>query len=97
MKKVYVASEFSTIEGVYHVQCNDLVGTGRNWIEPARILDITPSELVLMLKNNFNATLVPYKKDGKIAWIGYYWTTLAEARKWKNFINAKARAEKHTI
>lgn len=97
MSKLYVASEFQSVGGSYHIQCDDLVGTGRNWIEPARILGIAPTEFITLLRNEYNAEIEPYRKDGKLKWIGYSWEHLADARKFKNFLNAKARTKKYMI
>lgn len=97
MSKLYKATEFVSGSGSIHIQCDDLVGTGRNWVEPARILGIQPTELIVMLKTEYNAKVNPYRKDGKISFIGYSWDDLAEARKFKNFLNKLAREKNYQI
>ena len=86
MSKLYVASEFKSVSGDIHIQCDDLVGTGRNWIEPARVLGIQPTELIMKLKT-----------DGKINFIGYSWSNLADARRFKNYLNKIAREKNYMI
>lgn len=95
--KIYKASEWTDITGKVHVQCDDLVATGRNWIEPAKILGITPSDFIILLKNKFDAYITPYRKDGKISFISYHWDDLSKARKFKNFINAEAKKKSYMV
>jgi hypothetical protein len=97
MSKLYVASEFKSVSGDIHIQCDDLVGTGRNWIEPARVLGIQPTELIMKLKTEYNAHITPYRKDGKINFIGYSWSNLADARRFKNYLNKIAREKNYMI
>ena len=97
MSKLYVASEFKSVSGKIHIQCDDLVGTGRNWVEPARILGIQPTELVLKLKTEFKADITSYRKDGKISFIGYSWSNLSDARRFKNYLNKIAREKNYKI
>lgn len=97
MSKLYKAGEWIDNGGMIHIQCDDLVGTGRNWIEPARILGIKPAEFVLKLKQEFNAEIHPYKKEGKVSFIGYSWNNLADARRFKNLINKIAREKNYQI
>ena len=97
MSKLYKATDFTTIDGQTRVLCEDLIGTSRNWIEPARILGIQPTEFIMKLKNEFNANLNPYKTDGKVVFIGYSWNSLAEARRFKNYINKIARETNYQI
>ena len=97
MSKLYKATDFTTIDGQTRVLCEDLIGTSRNWIEPARILGIQPTEFIMKLKNEFNANLNPYKTGEKVAFIGYSWDNLAEARRFKNYINKIARETNYQI
>lgn len=97
MSKVYKASEWTDNGGMVHIQCDDLVGTGRNWVEPARILGLQPADFVIKLKQEFNADIQPYKKNGKVTFIGYSWKSLADARRFKNLINKIAREKNYQI
>lgn len=95
---VYKATEWKSQSGVYHIQCDNLVGTGRNWNEPAKILGITNAEFVKKLVNTYGATIKPYRNvDGKLMWIGYSWKNLAKAREFKNLINKIAREKNYQI
>lgn len=97
MKKLYKAIDFTTVDGQTRVICEELIGGSRNWIEPARILGIQPTDFILKLKNEYNAKITPYRRDGKIVFIGYYWDNLIEARKFKNHINKMARDKNYCI
>lgn len=97
MSMLYKATEFTTIDGQTRVICDDLVGTGRNWVEPARVLGISPADLALKLKNEYNANITPYRKNGKITFIGYSWNSLADARRFKNYVNKIARETNYQI
>lgn len=97
MSKLYKASEWVDLHGMVHVQCDDLVGTGRNWIEPARIMNIKPSEFVIKLREEFKAEITPYRKDNKVLFIGYAWKSLTDARRFKNYINKLSREKDYKI
>ena len=96
-KVLYKAKDWADFSDRHHVQCDDLVGTGRNWIEPARIIGVTPTEFILMLKNSFDADIRPYRRDGKITFIDYSWSRLQDARSFRNFINECAREKDYKI
>ncbi len=97
MSKLYKATEFQGASGRFHIQCDDLVGTGRNWVEPARILGLQPTELIVKLKSEYGATITPYRKDNKVNFIGYSWDNLSNARRFKNYINKVARETNYQI
>ncbi len=46
MSILYKVSEWQSAIGEVHIQCEDLVGTGRNWSEPAKVLGISVVDLV---------------------------------------------------
>ena len=61
------------------------------------MLGIQPTELVIKLKTEYNANITPYRKDGKISFIGYSWSNRADARRFKNYINKVAREKNYMI
>lgn len=98
MSKVYKATEWKDLAGNIRIQCDDLVGTGRNWSEPAKILGMKPSDFLASLKEDYEATLVPYRnKEGKLTFVGYHWKSLQKARLFKNKLNKIAREKNYKI
>ena len=87
--------EYEDCQGKIHIQFDELVGTGKNWFAPARILKMNIPDFVMCLKKDYEAELTVYKDaEGKVSFIGYKWTSLKMARKFKNKINAIARDNK---
>lgn len=91
--KLYKAEEWQGADDKWHVgDCSDLGHNSNCWYYPARILGISPAELILLLVNEYGA---------ECKWLEttliYKWGDLNKARKWKNFINARARAIKFYI
>lgn len=94
---LYKASEYTSQTGRIYIQSEDLVGTGRNWTEGATILGIEISDFLLKIKKEFGAELTPYRKDDKLIYVGFCWTDLTKARKYKNYINRCAREKSYQI
>ena len=78
----------------YWVKCFHPLNPGfQEWVVPARILGISPAELVRLLVKEYNAHLDYGRGDGK------YFTEillvrfleLKDAERWIDFINAKAQ------
>lgn len=92
---LYKAQETKVAKG-YIVQCDDLVGTGRNWTEPAKILGMAQTDFLKFVINK-KGKLTPYRKDGKISFVGYHWDNLADARAFKNLLNAQSRKQNYQI
>lgn len=90
-------SEFEDGVGKIHIQYDELVGTGINWIAPARVLGMDVATFITVLKNDYQADIVFYKKDDKVSFVGYSWTSLVMARKFKNMVNRIAREKKFTL
>lgn len=94
--KIFKLSEYEQC-GEIRVICEDLVGTSRNWREPAKVLGLSTSEFILELKTVYNANLRAYRKDGKVTFVGYGWKSLIDARRFKNAVNRKAREKNYLI
>lgn len=98
MSKLYVAEEWISASGKVNIQSVNLVGTGRNWREPAKILGLSVPDFILKLREEYEAELKVFKnEEGKIMFIDYYWRDLAKARKYKNYINLIARNKNYKI
>ena len=92
---IYKATEWEC-NGLW--KCGDvsaLAADSNKWWYPCNILSITPVEYVKMLINKFNAVDLHYTVKGNV--LMYSFTTLADCRKYKNFINKVAREKNFTI
>ena len=65
------------------------------WYVAVRLLDISPSDYINLLVNDFNAFGFKLYNDDKF--LNFYFHTQAEARKYKNWINKKARDKNFII
>ena len=93
MKRLYKCTEWQGASGKWY--CNDvedLASVSSQWWIPARILDISLIEYVLLMWNTFKVSEISYRNDVLI----FSWDNLDYCRKYKNYINKKAR-EKHYI
>ena len=76
-------------------RCGDVsalsAGSNKWWI-PANILGLSPSEYVLELKNKYNATGFRYSTKSDV--LIFHFTSLADCRKFKNYVNRRAREQK---
>jgi hypothetical protein len=63
-------------------------GSGAWWI-PSRILNTTPANFVQLLIDQFKVSKIVYNKDKDFLF--FYWDRESDARKYKNWINKKAR------
>ena len=96
MSHLYVASEWQGASGRWYV--NDITNSTSvacKWWTPVRLLNMTPVEYVLMLKNNFKASNFKYTKGKNV--LIFSFETQADARKYKNFINKKAREKQFIL
>ena len=96
MSHLYVTSEWQGASGRWYVNdVTDLISVACKWWAPVRLLDITPVEYVLMLKNDFKARGFQYTKESNV--LIFSFDTQADARKYKNFINKKAREKQFIL
>lgn len=56
------------------------------WWVLARILGMSLTDYILLLKNTFNATGFSYTKEKNFLW--YYWEKESDAERYKNWINS---------
>lgn len=91
MAKIYKAEEWQSASGKWHCTDPNLIVRGDQWLIPAKILNMSIVDYLTMMKENFNA-IVSIKEDGTFAYC--YWESQTDMRKYKNWINAKARESK---
>ena len=94
MKRVWKASEWQSPTGKWHINDVSAIASGSaDWIHPCNIMHMTPEEFAIWIEETFNAQDV--KLTERILLFDFL--TQAEARKYKNYINAAARREKYLI
>lgn len=90
MGKVWQVVEWQSGSGQWH--CNDTSqlskGSAMWWI-PCRILGISPADYVKLLIEQYHADVYWSEGNNLLLWS---WEKQSEMRKFKNFINARARA-----
>jgi hypothetical protein len=72
--------------------CNDvtdLTGLSAKWWAPARILNISLTDFVLLLKKEYHANIVKYNPETDV--LIYSWDEQQDAHKFVLFINRMAR------
>lgn len=81
--------------GKWHCNCVDHLGTnGGHWIHPARILGLTAADYVKFVIDNYNP-IVYHNDDCSLVF--FSWEKQSDMRKFKNYINKKAREVDYQI
>lgn len=90
MAKLYKVTEWEDPLGKWwsnNVQ--ELATISAKWWVPARMLNMSLTDYILMLKNEYNANIISYHPDSDV--LIFNWTNYADCHKYTLFINAKAR------
>lgn len=96
VKKIWKASEWQTGSGRWYVNCvDDLADISGLWWIPCRILNLSPEDFVLLLKDKFGADHFYYNKETNV--LIYSWSKYQNAHKWLLYINAEARKKQFYI
>lgn len=96
MAHLYKASEWEGGSGRWYVNdVEDLAGISGYWWVPMRMLGMTPEEYVFMLRDTFKAGNFHYTAEKNV--LIFSFKTQADARKYKNWINAQARKAKYIV
>lgn len=78
--------------------CGDVSALEKNsntWWYPCTLLDITPVEFVKLLIDKYNVTDIHY--EFKYDVLIYRFSSLADCRRFKNYINKQAREKNFVI
>ena len=78
--------------------CNDVTDFGHDsgaWWHPCRVLNISPADFILLLKNEFKCKYIRYSIE--YSFLHYYWDNQSDMRKFKNYINKKARERNYLV
>ena len=83
----------------FHCACVDnLSGGSSAWWHPARILGISPADYVSLVINEYKPDQITVLgKDSDNPAFIFAWNSQSAMRKFKNFINSKARAINYQI
>ena len=82
--------EWQSGSGMWY--CNDtskLDGGGAKWWMPARALDLSLTDFILLLKDTYKATVVSYNPTTD--YLHYYWNNYADCHKFVLYINRICR------
>ena len=93
MAHVYKAEEWESNGRWLCGDVSALAADSNDWTYPMQIFGLTPVEYVKLLIYAFNAE-VHYSLSANV--LMFYFSTLADCRKFKNLVNKKAR-EKHFV
>ena len=88
MAKIYKAEEWQSASGRWHCTDPNLITRGDQWLIPAKIINMPIADFLVFVKQEFNAR-VNIREDGGFAY--FDWDKQADMRKYKNWINDKAR------
>jgi len=93
MTHIYNAEVWES-NGRYYVGDVSALSAGSNkwWYQP-RIFQLSPVEFVKLMIEKYNATIVGYRNETAV--LIFYFTSLVEARKYKNDLNKLARDRKY--
>lgn len=94
MSHLYKASEWGKDNTWYVADVVEIgTTTASLWWTPARILNISLEDFAIMLRDVFNAKLIKFypASENQQHLLVFAFATQAEARKYKNYINKKAR------
>lgn len=93
---LYECKEWQGTSGVWY--CEHTASFPRDvqkWIVPARILQVTPADFIQLLIDEFEPDKIYHNED--CSFVGWGWTSQAKMRKYKNWINQKARERNFQI
>ena len=93
---VWQAEEWE-INGKWYCNCVKALGTPHmaEWQIPARILDMSPAQYLQFVIDNYKPDHIYANKEKCLVF--FSWSKQADERKFKNFINAKAREKNFQI
>ena len=93
---LYKMTEWSSPSGFWHCNCIDDLGHNSGvWYLPARILDLSPAAYIEYVIKNFKPDDIYANKEK--CFISFSWKKQEDMRKFKNYINKKAREKNFQI
>lgn len=95
MAHLYKATEWESCGWWWVNDTTDLNSIAAKWWVPARILNLSLYDYVVLLKDSFNATGFKYDENTDV--LIFHFTSQADARKYKNYINKIARERNYIV
>ena len=87
--------EWETPYGWHTGDTTDLANGSNFWWYPARMLEISPVDYVLLLINEFHVDSIRYFKESNV--LTFYWKKYSDCNKFTKFINQEAIKRKFMI
>lgn len=97
---IYKASEWEDAIGEWHVaNTSDLAHDSAAWWIPARILNISLVDYILLLKNEYNATIKAWfpESNNNKSLLLFSWKKYSDAHRFLLYINKVARNRNWTM
>lgn len=88
-------SEWESASGWHCNDISDLANGSGNWWNPPRMLNISLTDYILLLKEKFNAYNFSYSKEKNV--LLWSWKNYIDCHKFLLFINNEARKRKYFI
>ena len=88
---IYQEKEYCIGDFWYSFCVDNLGKKYEQWLVPCRLLELSPAEYILLLVNEYNATV------NYTTFFSRKWENQADEAKWRNFINKKAREKNFHI
>ena len=93
---IWKMTEWKSASGRWHCNCvDDLAGSAGLWYTPARILDLTPATYIQYVIDNFKPDQISVDKEKCLVF--FSWNNQTNMRKFKNFLNKKAREKNFQV
>ena len=95
MAHIYKADLWECNDNYYVSDVSDLAASSGTWWYVPNLLSLSPVEYVKLLINKFHATKISYSIESDV--LIFSFSTLEDARKYKNYVNKQARDKKFII
>lgn len=96
MSHIYKCSEWKSGSGRWMCgDVEDLAQMSGAWWVPARVLNISLTDYILLLKNQYNATHMTYNKESNV--LHFSFDNYADCHRYVLYINKVARNRKYYI
>lgn len=94
MAHIYKANEWQGSSGRWYVaDTESLENNSAAWWVPSRVLGVSASGFVLLLRNKFQVKDICFRND----FLSFTFDSQTQARKYKNYINKVAREKQYII
>ena len=95
MAHILKYTEWESISGWHTGDVSSLAKNSNAWWLPARMLQITPADFILLLKDKFHAYDFSYYKNSNL--LLWHWKTYDDCHKFTLYINKEAKKRQFFI